>query len=91
MKLYLLRPMADDPAWDPWYDKAFGFVVRAKDETEARQLAQEESGDEAWKYNFGSEPWRKPLDSWLSSDHSTCVELTSTGEAEVIIRDFASA
>lgn len=39
MKLWLLRPVVgldeNDNPWWPWYDKAFGFVVRA--ETEARE------------------------------------------------------
>jgi len=49
MKLWLLRPrvLEDtfDP-WEPWYDKAFGFVVRAETEKDARQMAQERAGIE---------------------------------------------
>ena len=30
MRLWLLRPVEGDSLWDPWYDKAFGFVVRAE-------------------------------------------------------------
>lgn len=44
MKLWLLRPI--DPhggLWDPWFDKIFGFVVRAETETEARTLADRKS------------------------------------------------
>ena len=40
MKLWLIRTR--DPtsgAWDPWYDKAFGFVVRAETEGQARKFA----------------------------------------------------
>ena len=36
MRLWLLRPqeglIEGDNPWDPWYDKAFGFVVRAETE-----------------------------------------------------------
>ena len=90
MKLWLLRPQEkyervslggnDDASnpWEPWFDKAFGFVVRAETEERARQLASEDAGDE----NEGS---------WLSPEFSSCVELSVTGLETVIIRDFASA
>lgn len=84
MKLYLLRPIDEndvgslDNPWEPWYDKAFGFVVRAKDEETARKLASEKCGDEK-------------ANAWLDAKYSTCDELTSNGEAKVVIRDFASA
>ena len=45
MKLWLLRPREDLPydkdPWEPWYDKAFGFVVRAETEERARAIGQE--------------------------------------------------
>lgn len=89
MKLWLLRPNKYDfavdeltyiqgTAWDPWFDKAFGFVVRAKNENEARIRAQEQAGDEGDAV-------------WLSSEFSTCTELTADGEPAVVIRDFAAA
>lgn len=89
MKLWLLRPLENlktpnssqrDP-WDPWYDKAFGFVVRANTESEARGFADTNSGDEN----------RGDIHPWLSSDLSTCEELHSIGEPGMIIRDFAAA
>ena len=46
MKLWILRPIEGSPYWEPWYDKAFGFVVRAKDEKEARMIAYRDQGDE---------------------------------------------
>ena len=85
MKLWLLRPVdnlkvGDDP-WDPWYDKAFGFVVRAKTEIEAREIADIEGRAE-----------NREFDSpWLDAMYSSCLELLSKGEAGLIIRDFASA
>lgn len=36
MKIWLLRPIDGCDEWNPWYDKAFGFVVRAAREQEAR-------------------------------------------------------
>ena len=79
MKLFLLRPINDAAGpWDPWYDKAFGFIVRALNEEDARILAGEECGDEGTM-------------SWLSDSLSTCTEITDAGESCVIIRDFASA
>jgi hypothetical protein len=49
MKLFLLRPkenlLGENP-WEPWYDKCFGEVVRAKNEIEARQLADSVFKDE---------------------------------------------
>ena len=64
MKLWLLRPINiyGDSPWNPWHDKAFGFVVRADTEQEARKLANEESGDE--NYN---EP-----DVWFKQEFTLC-------------------
>ena len=81
--LFLLKPTEDsrlrsDSPWDPWYDKAFAFVVRAADESEARELASEDCGDE------GREVW---LDSTITS----CDVLDSNGPSHVICRDYASA
>ena len=84
VKLWLLRPVDCGQAfprtspWDPWYDKSFGFVVRAETEAEARVFASKEAGAEK-----GS--------SWLNSDLSTCGLLKADGEAGIVIKDFASA
>ena len=48
MKLWLVRPIetdddGDDP-WEPWYDKAFGFVIRAESDQKAREIANEKWG-----------------------------------------------
>ena len=51
VKLYILRPVKDAKEWDPWYDKAFGFVVSASSVKQARMLAADRCGDEgkaAW-------------------------------------------
>lgn len=83
MKLWLLRPNnyegnLGNTAWDPWFDKAFGFVIRAKTAQEARQLAQSRHGDEGKL-------------AWVDEAQSICEELLPDGPAQVIIRDFASA
>lgn len=80
--LYLLTPINilnpnKDP-WEPWYNKAFGFVVRANTEKEARKLASKECGEEK-------------TEAWLNPEYSTCVELLQEGESMIILRDFAAA
>jgi len=92
MKLWLLRPakkLPEDNAWEPWYDKAFGFVVRAETEERARQIANKNGGQETGDimydiYRVGGNPWLDPK-------QSTCVELTVSGKEMMIIRDFMSA
>lgn len=80
MKLWELRPVEDAKEWEPWYDKAFGFVVRAATAQAAREFvaASDQCGGE------GNEVWLDP-------SKSTCDELTLEGEPEVIIMDFARA
>lgn len=94
MKLWLLHPMKDlvanDDPWEPWYDKAFGFVVRAETEKAARRFAHDRAGDE----NRGEFLGSKIADTnspWLDVKYSTCTELLPEGEAGVVMRDFASA
>jgi hypothetical protein len=84
MKLWLLRPRKEcikkDNPWEPWYDKAFGFVIRAKTEKKARCLADQDAGDE--NDNFSA---------WTDKKYSTCIELTPSGKEQIILRDFYSA
>jgi len=80
MKLWLLKyinglPIDDDP-WEPWYDKNFGFVIRAETEHSARKIASGEHGAEDAK-------------AWTEDKYSTCEELTPNGEEGSIICDFA--
>jgi len=85
MKLWLLRPVTGDEEvgpWDPWYDKTFGFVVRAETEEEARAMAEEEGGDENRAgYGHRRFVWRDPA-------LTTCEELTQAGEPGVVMKDF---
>jgi hypothetical protein len=78
MKLYILRPINGRAEWKPWYDKCFGFVVRAKSEEEARAIAASEAKSEG-------------AGAWLNDEASTCEVLTAKGEAGMVIEDFASA
>ena len=85
MKLWILRPVEGDALWEPWYDKAFGFVVRAETEEEARAFSQEEGGDEVSAWRSEGKP------AWTNPSHSTCEPLDIGGEAGIIMKDFAAA
>lgn len=93
MKLWLLTPRADlgdnDP-WEPWYDKVFGFLVRAETEAHARRIANEHGGDETGPIE--TDIYRTGGDPWLSPTLSDCLELVSAqGDAGVVLRDFRKA
>lgn len=94
MKIWILRPVeslpADDNPWNPWYDKAFGFVVRAASEQQARELAQEQAGDED-RGDLTQSQIEAPKTPWIKPKYSTCKELLDDGEAGVVMRDFAAA
>ena len=93
-KLWLLRPQKDLPSeyspWEPWYDKAFGFVISAESEEAARKIAHENEGDEnrGFPNNYRAAITQSP---WLESGYSTCIELTNEHPEGIVIRDFASA
>lgn len=78
MKLWILRPIEGCGLWSPWYDKSFGFVIRAATEADARRIAAGESSDEG-------------EDAWLNSSNSTCVTLDGNGPKGVVMCDFAAA
>jgi len=87
MKLFLLRPQEDLPIknpWVQWYDKCFGFVIRAENESEAREMADANAMDENNELKEPGHPWLDPV--W-----SMCTELTADGEREVIIYDIHMA
>lgn len=75
MNLWVLRPINK---WEPWYDKAFAFVVRAESEDDARAIAAKNCGDEG-------------AGSWTNSLRTSCDVLVADGPAEMIVRDYASA
>lgn len=94
MKLWLLRPVdglaENDNPWEPWYDKAFGFVVRAETEAEARDMAHAGAGDEN-RGQFMNAKTANTQEPWKDAKYSTCVELLPDGPAEVVMQDFARA
>jgi hypothetical protein len=97
MKLWLLEPREDvlnrqeDNPWDCWFDKAFGFVVAAEMEDEARRLATEEGGNEV-PYSYELKQQIISQSPWMQPCYTTCVELMPAGRGPgVVIRNFASA
>lgn len=83
MKLWLLSARKDLPdeinPWNPWYDRTFELVVRAKSEEAARRLAHENGGPENGVHGCTKEPWLDP-------NYSTCEVLTAKGRAGVILK-----
>lgn len=86
MQLYLLKPRKiishNINPWSPWYDKAFGFVIRAESEEKARKIADENAGDE----NGSGE-----MHPWMNKKLSTCTELKNEGKQELVLRDYSAA
>jgi hypothetical protein len=113
LPLWLVRPRVkeytgespeweDDPRadpWEPWYDKAVGFVVAALDEPTARRLVIELSGDEVRPRKSGYTDDGEPIglrknDAWENPKYSVCRKIAETSsytEPEVVICDFRSA
>ena len=94
LKLWLLRPVdvndiVGDNPWEPWFDKAFGFVVCAESEEEARKLANASGGEETGPVTHNV--YRTGGDPWLDSKFSICIPLVAGDKPEVILEDFASA
>ena len=86
MKLWLLRPAVPAMNRNPWaseYDCAYGFVVSAETEAEARRLAQAQGGDETG-FPKGSRP------TWKDAAYTTCDELTPGSEPGIVMRDFVA-
>ena len=78
MKLWILRPIERHAIWDNWFDKVFGFVVRAETENQARTLAADGCGEEGRM-------------AWIDSESSACGELFLAGEPCIIIKDCRGA
>lgn len=90
MKLWILDPIDSNfEAWEPWYDKSFQHVVRAETETEARELANNAGGDETGP--ISGKVYRTGGDPWLDPKQSTCVEIPTEGDAEVLSSSRCSA
>lgn len=94
MAFYILRPieglLENDNLWEPWFDKCFGFIVKADDEIEARQIAHSDAGDEN-RGEFMSATIANTKQHWLDEKYSTCRLLIDDDfENGVVMRDFAS-
>jgi hypothetical protein len=98
VKLWLLRPVGYEEyghweagLWNPWYDKVFGFVVRAETEREARAYAQA-NGREELTEGVGWDTRPRPENpAWTDPKHSTCTLLTAEGKPGVVLCDYRSA
>lgn len=93
MRLWLLRPndcLIGDNPWEPWYDKAFGFVVRAETEQRARELAHAQGGDES-RGTFLGRKTAETNTPWLDEKYSSCEPLADDGDEGVVMMDFHSA
>jgi hypothetical protein len=103
MKLWLLKPRRDLPSGDdPWaleWDKAWGFVVRAETEEDARRIATENGLGELNEFSLLGNETDEEISFhhhfratnsrvWLDAKYSTCVELTADGEAGMILKDY---
>jgi len=92
--LWLLRPKKnlgnDDNPWEPWFDKCFGFVIRAKGEKRAREYADTNAGDEN-RAEFLRKQIAKTKHPWLNSDYTTCIPLTSEGPEGIVIKEERKA
>lgn len=80
MKLFILTPrpfVEGRNPWGTWYDKAFGFIVRAETEDDARRYANEVCGDEG------------PV--WTHEKYTYCTILKDDGTPGVIMHDFRAA
>jgi hypothetical protein len=91
MALWRLTPRGGTLWWcvegkDPWqppFDRAFGFVVRAADEEEARWVAHQAAGEENGTLD-GIAPW-------LDASYSACEEMEADGASEVVLVNFRHA
>jgi hypothetical protein len=98
--IWVLRPRdnrdGDWDPWNPWYDKIFGLIVAAETEEEARETAQENSGDETRKSRVHDDVFESERDIsvWTDAKFSTCVPIEEyveeTGD-DVLMKDFARA
>lgn len=75
MKLYHLYRLDEDKES---VDEAHAFIVRARSPKRARQIAQDNAGDEI---NFLE-------DFWLDKTNVSCEELKIEGKERLILRDF---
>lgn len=83
MKLWLLKRLSE-PDWNQ-YD---GFVVRAADEAQARQLAHEAASEQDDQGNIiyeSEDRW------WLDATVTSCELISDTGKPEIILSSNVGA
>ena len=73
MKLFILKLIKN---WPAGYDCNCQMIVRAKDESQARNIAQDQTN--------GDEKICNP-DCWTNKDVSSCRELTVSDHAGILI------
>ena len=94
MKLWLIEPRPG--AWQPGYDMACAFVVRAETAREARKIADAHGGDESRGASVfidsQEEPIYQPPRPWLTARLSRCrligEALGRETQPALIVRDF---
>jgi hypothetical protein len=94
MRLFVLRPRKEvlgrpSHPWAPPWDKVFGIVVRAANETDARALAQGQAGSEGLGVyrRLGCREEGVAALVWLDSTFTQCEDLAMEGKAAVILVD----
>lgn len=81
MKIFLIRPIDEEcDEWKPWYNKSFGFVIRAETEDRARKIA----------FDTADGLFIKHL-PWTDKKKVECIEIKSEGKEEIILQDFRRA
>jgi len=97
-QLWLLRPREEvltreSHPWRPWFDKVFGFVVRAESEGEARELAQGAAGNEGLGIYraLGCDDEETAVGVWLQPRYTTCDVLDAEGKTTVVLIDRRGA
>ena len=97
-RLWLLRPHAEvlerkSHPWRPWFEKVFGVVVRAPNETKARALAQKAAGSEGLGIyrEVGCAQEETAIAVWLDRARTACEELEVDGPPAIILVDRREA
>ena len=94
MELYILKPIENlpdgDNPWNPWFDKCYGMVIRAKNEKSARNHADKKAGDEN-RGEFLNKKISNTKHPWLDKKYTTCEILSSDGKNGIIIQNIAFA
>ena len=81
MKLYLLKPRDDAPEdmESGGYEMFYGFVIRAKNETSARNIASKQAAVCLMR-----------RDEWSDPGYTSCIEILKSGDEGIILDSFRS-